>query len=164
MSTRVVVLADTHLRAGSARSLPPAATDLLATANVILHAGDVVCAAFLDELAALAPLHAVLGNNDHGLETRLAPVLEIEIGGVAIAMIHNSGAAEGRERRMARRFPQAQLVVFGHSHMPLDELGVGGQRLFNPGSPTERRRAPHHSVGVLDLGEGRIQQHQIVTV
>jgi putative phosphoesterase len=128
----------------------------------VLHAGDVVGGALLDELEARVPTWAVLGNNDHGLEARLSETLEVDIDGVRVAMIHDSGARQGRERRMARRFPGAALVVFGHSHDPVDAPGVDGQRLFNPGSPTQRRRQPRRSYGELVLDDGPIASHRVV--
>jgi predicted phosphodiesterase len=79
-------------------------------------------------------------------------------------MIHDAGPAKGREGRMRRRFPDSALVVFGHSHIPWDRAGIGGQRLFNPGSPTDRRAQPHHTVGLLDLEDGRVVAHEIVVV
>ncbi len=136
----------------------------MADADVILHAGDVLVAELLDELRALAPVHAVLGNNDHSLLGTLPETLEIELAGVPIAMVHDSGATKGRAGRMRRRFPHSAVVVFGHSHQPLDEVGVDGQRLFNPGSPTQRRRAPTKTMGWLELEAGRVVTHAIVDV
>ena len=160
---RVAVLADTHLRGGG-RPLPATAWDLVRSADLVLHAGDVVEAHLLDELATAAPVHAVLGNNDHGLERLLPDRLELELDGVRVAMVHDSGARAGRPARLRRWFPEAAVVVFGHSHEPIDEEGVDGQRLFNPGSPTQRRRQPSCSVGVLELGEGAVVDHRIVVV
>jgi putative phosphoesterase len=160
----VLVLADTHLRPDRRRELAPAVLAAAARADVVLHAGDVVTADTLELLARLAPVHAVLGNNDRALVDRLPQTLELDLEGVRVAMIHDSGATTGRARRLHRRFPGAQLVVFGHSHMPLDGPGVDGQRLFNPGSPTERRRAPFRSYGWLELRDGAIARHEIVPV
>lgn len=162
-SLRVAVLADTHLRPGG-RGLPPAVGDQLATADVILHAGDVTGAHLLDELAAVAPTHAVLGNNDHDLRRRLPERLEVELAGVRVAMIHDSGLRTGREARLRRWFPEADLVVFGHSHEPHDAPGLDGQWLFNPGSPTQRRRQPRPTMGLLVLDRGRVVDHRIVVV
>jgi uncharacterized protein len=160
---RVAVLADTHLRRG-AELLGADVLGHLRAADVILHAGDVVSAELLDDLAAIAPTHAVLGNNDHGLERVLPDRIELDLGGVAVAMVHDSGARAGRPNRMRRWFPDAGLVVFGHSHDPVDEEGSGGQRLFNPGSATQRRRQPHRTMGLLELADGRITRHEIVRV
>ena len=154
--THVVVLADTHIRRAGARRLPDAAYAHLAQADVILHAGDILVAEVLDELGGFAPVHAVLGNNDAELFGVLPETRSLTIDGLRIAMVHDSGPASGRAGRMHRRFPDADVVVFGHSHIPWDDSGVDGQRLFNPGSPTERRSQPHHTLGPLDIRpEGR---------
>jgi hypothetical protein len=132
---------------------------------VILHAGDVCTAAVLDELAQYAPVHAVCGNND-GPDVAAwgaAETAELDLDGVRVAMLHDSGQAAGRLHRMRRRFPGADLVVFGHSHIPLDVSGEG-LRLFNPGSPTDRRRQPHGTLGVLRIEDGRLLQARIVEV
>jgi uncharacterized protein len=156
---RIMVLADTHLRQG-VEGLPILVADQLHAADVVLHAGDVVSQQLLDDLAGAATLHAVRGNNDHHLD-RLPERLEITIEGVRVAMVHDSGARPGRAARMRRWFPTADLVVFGHSHEPVDEQGIDGQRLFNPGSPTQRRRQPHPTVGWLELVDGQIADHRI---
>jgi uncharacterized protein len=162
---RVVVVADTHLRRSwPNRQLPRAAVRELATADVILHAGDITQAEHLEALAVHAPVHAVLGNNDPELEGVLPETLELELAGVRVAMLHDSGPARGRERRLHERFPDADVVVFGHSHIPWNAEGVAGQLLFNPGSPTERRRQPHRTVGVLELDAGRVTHARIVVV
>jgi putative phosphoesterase len=159
----VLVLADTHLRRGLARRLPDVVYDELGRADAILHAGDFVDPELVDELGGFAPLHAVLGNNDHELVGRLPEVAVVTLGGVRVAMIHDSGTTAGRERRMARRFPGAHVVVYGHSHAPDDRVGLDGQLLFNPGSPTERRAQPVHTFGVLEL-DGEVVTHRIVPV
>jgi uncharacterized protein len=154
LPVRVMVLADTHIKGSGAGRLPEPAWKLLRSADVILHAGDVVGAEFLDELRALAPVHAVLGNNDGTLVGILPAHLELELDGVRVAMTHDSGARRGREQRMHARFPGAALVVFGHSHIPWDAPGVDGQHLFNPGSATQRRRQPHRTLGVVRIAAG----------
>ncbi len=154
--THVVVLADTHIRRSGARKLPDAAYAHLGRADVILHAGDILVGEVLDELGGFAPVHAVLGNNDAELAGVLPETQLLVLGGVRVAMIHDSGAAKGRGVRMRRRFPDADVVVFGHSHIPWDDAGVDGQLLFNPGSPTERRMQPNHTLGTLDLDGGRV--------
>jgi uncharacterized protein len=160
----VLVLADTHIKRGSSRSLPPRVWELVGHADVILHAGDIVIAEVLDQLAGHAPVHAVVGNNDHELVGALPDTLEVELAGVRVGMVHDSGAARGRERRMARRFPVCDLVVFGHSHIPWDTVGEGGQLLFNPGSPTERRRQPNRTAGILRLDAGQVVERRIEVV
>ncbi|HEX6446340.1 MAG TPA: metallophosphoesterase family protein [Streptosporangiales bacterium] len=161
---RVVVVSDTHAPRRW-KACPPEVATRLRDADVILHAGDVCVASVLDELAAYAPVHAVLGNNDQpDVAAWGAPeTLELELAGVRIGMIHDAGPAAGRFRRMGRRFPDADLVVYGHSHIPLDET-ADGVHLFNPGSPTDRRRQPRGTVGVLDLHEGSVAGTRIVPV
>jgi putative phosphoesterase len=163
--TRVVVLSDTHLRSGGKRRLPDEVYRALDDAEVILHAGDIVTADLLHELSGFAPTHAVLGNNDVDPSLAYLPETRLEIiGGVRVAMVHDSGPRSGREARMRRRFPEADVVVFGHSHIPWNGPGLDGQLLFNPGSPTERRAQPRHTLGVLDLDAGRVVRSEIVVV
>ena len=163
--TRVVVLSDTHLRSGGKRRLPDEAYRALDDAEVILHAGDIVTADLLHELSGFAPTHAVLGNNDVDPSLAYLPETRLEIiGGVRVAMVHDSGPRSGREARMRRRFPEADVVVFGHSHIPWNGPGLDGQLLFNPGSPTERRAQPRHTLGVLDLDAGRVVRSEIAVV
>ena len=162
--TEIVVLADTHIRRHSARRLPPAVYAALERADLVLHAGDVVTGELLDELATFAPTHAVLGNNDGELVGRLPEQRCFTVDGLRIAMVHDSGASKGREARLRRRFPTADIVVFGHSHIPIDAAGLDGQRLFNPGSPTERRRQPVHTFGVLRIDDGVLMEHRIAVV
>lgn len=157
------MLADTHLRGGLER-LPESVTRALEGADAVLHAGDVTSPQALDELRRRRPLHAVLGNNDLALRGLLPEVLELELEGVRLAMVHDSGPRTGRPGRLRRRFPEAELVVFGHSHVPVDELGVGGQRLFNPGSPTQRRSQPRPTFGRLCLWRGRITELAVEVV
>ena len=161
---RIVALADTHVRDRGTTRLAPAAWSALRAADVILHAGDVVGPAFLEELRALAPVHAVLGNNDDELRGVLPETLVLDVDGVRVAMVHDSGARAGREGRLHRRFPDADVVVFGHSHIPWNADGVDGQLLFNPGSATQRRAQPHRTLGVLDVAGGRVRDHRIVVV
>jgi putative phosphoesterase len=161
---RVVVLSDTHLRDDGSRRLPDAVYDALRDADVVLHCGDVVEAGLLDELATYAPVHAVLGNNDVTLRGALPGRLVLELAGARVGMVHDSGLAKGRAARMHRMFPDCDVVVFGHSHAPVDDVGIDGQRLFNPGSPTQRRRQPHPSFGLLDLDAGEVTGHRIVTI
>ena len=162
--TDVVVLADTHIRRGSARRLPPEVYAALEEADLVLHAGDVVTAALLEELAGFAPTLAVLGNNDTELVGRLPEQRLFTVDGFEIGMVHDSGTRTGREARLRRRFPTADLVVFGHSHIPVDAPGLDGQHLFNPGSPTERRSQPVHTFGRLRIDEGRLVRHAIVAL
>jgi len=153
---RAVLLADTHIRDGSERALDARLLAAAADADVILHAGDVTGRDLLDQLAALAPLHAVLGNNDIGLADTLPTELTLDLDGVAVALVHEAGPRQGREARLARTFPAADLVVFGHSHQPEDVAPAAGPRIFNPGSPTQRRRAPTRTYGLLEVRGGRV--------
>jgi putative phosphoesterase len=161
---RIVVLADTHAPRRW-RACPPAVAAWLRGAGLILHAGDVCTAAVLDELAGYAPVLAVRGNNDgRDVAAWGAPErLETDIGGLRVGMVHDSGPASGRPARLRRWFPGADLVVFGHSHIPLDHV-EHGQRIFNPGSPTDRRRQPRGTLGLLDVTGGRLLSARIVPV
>jgi putative phosphoesterase len=152
----IAVLADTHMPKG-ARRLPDRCKELLRAAEATLHAGDFFAAEVLREVEALCPgpVHAVRGNVDRtDLRELLPETVEVEFDGARIAMIHDAGPAPGRLGRMRGRFPDANAVVFGHSHLPLHEEDDGFQ-IFNPGSPTERRRAPRHSMGLLKIESGR---------
>jgi predicted phosphodiesterase len=122
----------------------------------------VVDRSLLDALVRRKPTFSVLGNNDLELVGVLPPVVEIELGGVPIAMVHDSGPTSGRAARLHRRFPQAAIVIYGHSHQPDDSVGIDDQVLFNPGSPTERRHAPWRSYGRLRVRDGRIEARDIV--
>jgi putative phosphoesterase len=161
---RVVVLSDTHAPRRW-RGCPPQVAEYLRDADLILHAGDVCTAALLDELAGYAPVLAVKGNNDgQDVAAWGAPErLETDVGGLRVAMVHDSGPASGRPARLRRWFPGADLVVFGHSHIPLDHA-EHGQRIFNPGSPTDRRRQPRGTLGLLDVADGRLISARIVPV
>lgn len=159
MTVRALVIADTHLGPGRAELLTIPIAGELAVADVILHAGDVTDPSLLDALAAYAPVHAVRGNNDRG--STLAERLTVELDGCLVAMVHDSGAAAGRARRLRRWFPDAEVVVFGHSHLPWHEVDVRTedrhrQHHVNPGSPTQRRRAPERTVAWLDLAGGTV--------
>jgi putative phosphoesterase len=160
----IVVMADTHIRRGSTRHLPPAVYTALEEADLVLHAGDVVTGELLEELAGFASTLAVLGNNDADLVGLLPEERLFTFDGLRIAMVHDSGARKGREARLRRRFPTADLVVFGHSHIPIDAPGLDGQRLFNPGSPTDRRSQPVHTFGRLRIDGGRLVGHEIIAL
>lgn len=160
----IVVMADTHIRRGSTRHLPPAVYTALEEADLVLHAGDVVTGELLEELAGFASTLAVLGNNDTDLVGLLPEERLFTFDGLRIAMVHDSGARKAREARLRRRFPTADLVVFGHSHIPIDAPGLDGQRLFNPGSPTERRSQPVHTFGRLRIDGGRLVGHEIIAL
>ena len=156
----IAVLADTHMPKGT-RRLPDRCVELIGKAEAVLHAGDFSRAPVLDELHTLCPVvHAVHGNVDEpALRGALPETLEVELGGRTLALIHDAGPARGRLTRLRRRFPTADAVVFGHSHLPLHEE-EGGFQIFNPGSPTERRRAPRPSMGILSAAKsGLVFEH-----
>jgi putative phosphoesterase len=161
---RVVALSDTHAPRRW-QACPPQVAAHLRPADLILHAGDVCTADVLSELADYAPVLAVLGNND-GPDVAAwgaPPTLETDLDGLQVAMIHDSGAATGRLGRLHRLFPAAALVVFGHSHIPLDEA-AGQLRIFNPGSPTDRRRQPRGTIGLLQIEDGKLVEATILPV
>jgi uncharacterized protein len=152
----IAVLADTHMPKGG-RRLPERAVELIREAETVLQAGDFFAVEVLREIEGLCPgrVHAVHGNVDEGELRRLLPAtLAVGLDGARIAMVHDAGPAKGRLGRMRARFPAADAVVFGHSHLPLHEEEDGFQ-IFNPGSPTERRRAPRHSIGLLRIEAGK---------
>jgi putative phosphoesterase len=155
---RLAIISDTHLPRGS-RALPPACVERLRAADAILHAGDVMDASVLEELQRLGPpVHAVRGNVDSAeLQARLPATCIVPAAGARIAMVHDAGPSTGRLGRMRRRFPDAQAVVFGHSHIPLHETDADGFQIFNPGSPTERRRSPRHTMGVATVQDGQVR-------
>jgi uncharacterized protein len=154
----LAVISDTHLPRG-ARRLPDACVRRLREADLILHAGDFVAAEILDEIEALGPpLAAVHGNvDDPGVARRLPAARVVDAGGARIAMVHDAGAAAGRLERMRARFRDADAVVFGHSHIPLHESDFdAGFQIFNPGSPTDRRRQPRHTMGLCRADRGEL--------
>jgi putative phosphoesterase len=152
----LAVISDTHLPRG-ARQIPDECLERLAQADLILHAGDFVSAEALDEIEAVGPpLAAVHGNVDSPeVRRRLPAERRVDAGGVQIAMLHDAGPSRGRIERMRARFPDVAAVVYGHSHIPLHEE-KGGFQLFNPGSPTDRRRHPRHTMGLARVKQGRV--------
>jgi len=152
----IAVIADTHMPRG-ARRLPAECVERLRDADLIMHAGDFVATAVLAELRTLGPpVAGVHGNVDSAELRRSLPAKRVvEVEGARIAMVHDGGRRQGRVRRLARCFPGVQAVVFGHSHMPLHE-GTDGFQIFNPGSPTERRRAPRRTMGLARVELGTV--------
>jgi putative phosphoesterase len=153
----VAIVSDTHLPRGS-RRIPDACIERMRAADLIVHAGDFSAASVLDEIEALGPpVVAVHGNVDsEELRKRLPEAREVDLGGVRVAVVHDGGPSKGRLARMRLRFPDADAVVFGHSHIPLHEVGENGFQIFNPGSPTDRRRQPRHTMGIARVEGGRI--------
>ena len=140
---KLLLIADTHLPK-RARDLPAVVWDAVATADVVVHAGDWVEPALLDELESRATrLVGCWGNNDGDeLRRRLPERADVVLGGVRFTVVHETGASGGRDERMARLYPDTDVLVFGHSHIPWDATASTGLRLLNPGSPTDRRRQP----------------------
>ena len=161
---RLLVLADTHVAGAASRPVPDEVWDVARTVDLILHAGDVTSRWLLDELGRVAPVRAVLGNNDLELRTVLPEVVQLEVEGLPVAMVHDAGPTQGRAARLRRRFPDAAVVVYGHSHVPDDSAGIDVQRMFNPGSCTQRRRQPHPTYGLLEIDRGRLVDHRVVTL
>jgi putative phosphoesterase len=159
----VIVLSDSHLPRGF-DAIGPQVLNAIARADVVLHAGDITSRQALTELESMVETYAVLGNNDRELGGDLPESRLMDLGGVNVALVHDSGSAKGRATRLYRRFPGANLIVFGHSHVPVDEPGAPGQLLFNPGSATQRRSQPHRTFGRLRLSDGEIRLHQIEIV
>ncbi|MDQ6650182.1 MAG: metallophosphoesterase [Actinomycetota bacterium] len=155
---RLLITADTHVPR-RARDLPAALWTALERADVVIHAGDWVDVPLLDEVASRARrLVAVHGNNDGpALRERLPEVALADLGGLRLAVVHETGPSAGREARCGSRFPDADLLVFGHSHIPWDTVDpVSGLRLLNPGSPTDRRRQPMCTYLTAAVEAGRL--------
>jgi uncharacterized protein len=154
--TTIGIISDTHLPRGR-RRLPDPCVGLLRGCDLIVHAGDFTSAATLADLEQIGPpVLAVHGNVDEEpLRKALPAERVVQAGEVRIGMVHDAGPAKGRLVRLRRRFPDAEAAVFGHSHLPLREEQDGFQ-IFNPGSPTERRRAPSHTMGIARIERGRI--------
>jgi putative phosphoesterase len=162
---RLLIIADTHVPK-RARELPAELWAAVDDADVVVHAGDWVDVALLDALEKRSDrLLGVHGNNDHGaLRERLPEVATAELGGVRVAVVHETGAAAGREERCARLYPDVDVLVFGHSHIPWDTTAPTGLRLLNPGSPTDRRRQPFctYLTAVAEAGRLRdVRLHEL---
>lgn len=153
---RIAVISDTHLPRGS-RALPELCVELIRGSQLLLHAGDVATADVLAQIEAIGPpVAAVQGNIDSAeLRERLPVERVVQAEGARIAMLHDAGPPSGRLARMRARFPDADALVFGHSHIPLHEEWDGFQ-IFNPGSPTDRRRQASHTMGIATVEAGRI--------
>ncbi|WP_322501759.1 metallophosphoesterase [Streptomyces rochei] len=154
---RLLIMSDTHLPK-RAKALPEPLLARVPHADVVLHAGDWVDTATLDLLERLSRrLIGVYGNNDGpGLRARLPEVAYADLGGLRFGVVHETGAAQGRERRCVGRFPDLDVLVFGHSHIPWDTTADTGLRLLNPGSPTDRRRQPYCTYMTATAADGRL--------
>jgi putative phosphoesterase len=155
--TRIAIVSDTHMPKGR-RELPARCVDHCRSSDLILHAGDVSERSVLEMFEGFGPpVLAVRGNVDSSdLKALLPETRTVEVGPVKIAMIHDAGQKNGRLARLRQRFPGHDAVVFGHSHLPLHETGEDGFQIFNPGSPTERRRSPFKSMGIAKVDGPRI--------
>ncbi|WP_159840513.1 metallophosphoesterase family protein [Nocardia sp. CY41] len=162
---RLLIISDTHVPK-RARDLPEPLWREVDVADVVVHAGDWVEAALLDRLEARSTrLIGVYGNNDGPeLRARLPEVAHAELDGIRLAVVHETGPAKGREQRCARDFPDTDLLVFGHSHIPWDSVTDSGLRLLNPGSPTDRRRQPEHTYLTARIESGRLSRVTLHTV
>ncbi|WP_322936403.1 metallophosphoesterase family protein [Nocardioides bizhenqiangii] len=162
MPTRLLIIADTHVPK-RARDLPAQVWEAVDAADVVVHAGDWVDESLLDQLEERARrLVAVFGNNDHGaLRHRLREEERAVIDGVRLGVVHETGAAQGREARCSARYPDLDVLVFGHSHIPWDTTTGTGLRLLNPGSPTDRRRQPHCTYMTAVAVDGRLEDVQL---
>ncbi|MCW2131288.1 metallophosphoesterase family protein [Arthrobacter sp. VKM Ac-2550] len=165
MASRLLLVADTHVPK-RARQLPAQVWDAVELVDVVFHAGDWVVPELLDEFEQRSrQLVAVYGNNDgEELRARLPEVARVTIEGVRFAMIHETGAATGREKRADANFPDTDVLVFGHSHIPWDTTAPGGLRLLNPGSPTDRRRQPVCTYMTALVDAGQMLDVELVTV
>jgi putative phosphoesterase len=154
---RLVLTSDTHLPK-RARDLPAPLWTAIDSADVVVHAGDWVDEAALDALSARsARLIACYGNNDGpALRRRLPEIAYAELDGLRLAVVHETGPSTGRESRCEARFPDIDLLVFGHSHIPWDTTTASGLRLLNPGSPTDRRRQPHATFMTATITTGTL--------
>jgi hypothetical protein len=156
----ILVTSDTHVGGSRRSALPAALLEHARQADLILHGGDVTDDAVLLELGAYAPVHAVRGNCDP-YESRLPDTTIVELGEISIGMIHDPGPEDGRRARLRARFPSCRAVIFGHTHMPVCE-DARRLLLLNPGSPTERRRAPTRSLAWLDVDDDGTLSARIV--
>jgi uncharacterized protein len=152
----IAIVSDTHMPRGG-RRLPAECARRLGQADLIVHAGDLMAVSVLRDLQSLGEVVAVYGNvDDAGVRAALPASAMVEVEGVRIVVVHDAGPGRGRLRRLRAQFPDADAVVFGHSHIPLHERGPDGFQIFNPGSPTERRRAPRHTMGLAHVRSGAI--------
>ncbi|MBF6475649.1 MULTISPECIES: metallophosphoesterase family protein [Nocardia] len=162
---RLLIIADTHVPK-RARDLPEPLWREVDAADVVVHAGDWVELALLDRLEARSErLIGVYGNNDGpALRARLPEIARAELDGLRLAVVHETGPAKGREERCARKFPDTDVLVFGHSHIPWDSVTDTGLRLLNPGSPTDRRRQPEHTYLTAQVRAGRLSRVSLHTL
>jgi putative phosphoesterase len=164
-AVRLVIMSDTHIPL-RAKDLPPRLWDAVDAADLVVHAGDWVDAATLGRIQArAAQFVGVYGNNDGPeLRERLPEIARFSAGGIRFAVVHETGPAGGREARCEARFPDADVLVFGHSHIPWDSTCRSGLRLLNPGSPTDRRRQPHGTFITAVADAGHLSEVTLVSL
>jgi putative phosphoesterase len=164
MPTRLVLVSDTHVPA-RARRLPDALLRAVDAADLTIHAGDWVAASVLDQLEQRSAVLGVYGNNDGAdLRARLPEVARAVIEGIRVAVVHETGSKEGRELRADAAFPDTDVLVFGHSHIPWDSVSPAGLRLLNPGSPTDRRRQPACTFMTAVAHDGALRELQLIAL
>jgi putative phosphoesterase len=164
VSTRLLLISDTHIP-GRARALPAAVRSAADGADLVIHAGDWVAVSVLDDLAQHADVLGVYGNNDGpDLRARLPEIARQDVDGVRFAVIHETGDAQRRHARTDAAFPDADVLVFGHSHIPWDTVTPGGLRLLNPGSPTDRRRQPRCTMMTAVVDDGVLLDVQLIAI
>lgn len=164
MTTSLLIISDTHIP-GRARRLPGAVLQAADAADLVIHAGDWVAATVLDELETHCAVLGVFGNNDSPeLRARLPEVARHTVEGVRIAVAHETGDSKRRAARMDAAFPDTDVLVFGHSHIPWDTVTPGGLRLLNPGSPTDRRRQPRHTMMTALVADGALREVRLIAL
>lgn len=164
MATKLLLISDTHVP-GRARRLPDAVLREADAADLVIHAGDWVAASVLDELEQHGEVLGVYGNNDGAdLRSRLPEVAHRVIEGVRLSVVHETGQAARRESRMDAAFPGTDVLVFGHSHIPWDSVSPRGMRLLNPGSPTDRRRQPVHTLMLATAADGELRDVRLIAL
>ena len=160
----VAIVSDTHIPR-RAKSLPPGCVERLRTADLIVHAGDLTTIAVFAELKRCGEVVAVHGNaDDAAVRDALPAQAEVDVGGQRVVVVHDAGPRPGRLPRLRRRYPFAAAVVFGHSHIPCHETDADGFQIFNPGSPTDRRRQPRHTMGLLRASGTGALEFELVTL
>lgn len=161
MTTKVLITSDTHLQLGA--RLPTPLLELAERADHVIHAGDLVRLDVVDTLAALAPITAVAGNVDDGdVAARLPERATVELDGVQFGIVHDAGPGRGRHERLRECFPDASVIVYGHSHLPELERFDDDVWIVNPGSPTQRRAAPNHTMCWMELDDGVVAAADLV--
>jgi putative phosphoesterase len=153
----VAIISDTHIPR-RAKVLPPSSLEHLRAADVIVHAGDLTSMPVLEQLRGYGEVVAVRGNaDDPALQEALPEQLELDLGGRRVVVVHNGGARLGRLGRLHRRYLGADAVIFGHSHVPVHETYADGFQIFNPGSATDRRRQPKHTMGLAECSADGVE-------